>query len=173
MQVNIDRFDLLNWMNGCAIGSHLRQGIWQRAVDEFYDKLTPDERTTVYTYAKRDFTEIFEPKLLPDGSSYQHFGHEDFYHFLACYNPANRYLVRIKRRVDGKTVDETIEAYKWNGEYHVGFSRFCAPEYIKEVKPCDFTRCGLVCKLQERCAVPSQQQQAVQPVLRLVHRQGH
>lgn len=148
MQVSIDKFGLLHWMHGCAIGSHLRQGIWRRAVDEFYGKLTIDEREFVYTYAKRDIAPIFQPKDI-GGSPYQHFGHEDFFHFLACYNPANRYNVSM----EGKGVKaQTVKAYKWEGNYHVGFNRFCAPEYTKKATPCGFTDCGLACKLHEHCA---------------------
>lgn len=58
MLVNLDKFELLNYINGCAIGSHLRQGIWQRCVDEFYDKLNDKERAFIYEISLRDFWEI-------------------------------------------------------------------------------------------------------------------
>lgn len=140
-------------MHGCAIGSHLRQGIWQRAVDEFYDKLTVKERLCVYMYAKRDLTEIFVPKRLRNGNPYRHFGHEYFFQFLACYNPANRYKVHMKGVVDGKKYDKWVNAYWWNNRYYTKFNSYCAEEYITETMADeDFEKCGLACMWHEKCA---------------------
>lgn len=153
MKIEIDKFELLNWMNGCAVGSHLRQGIWQRAVDEFYDKLTEGERLCVYMYAKRDLTDFFVPKRLKNGDTYHPFGHEYFFQFLACYNPSNRYKVHMKGVVDGKKHDEWVNAYWWNNRYYTKFNRYCAQEYIVETIVDDkYEKCGLPCIWHDKCA---------------------
>lgn len=154
MKVDIDKYDLLYWLEGCGRGSHLRQGIWQRAVDEFYDKLSPNERLVVYVYAKRDLTEIFVPKKLRDGSTYQSVGHEDFFQFLARFNPANQYKVHIKGKADGKDVDEWIDAYHWNDRFYTKFNRYIAKERIVEVEHLtDFDKCNFFsCMWHEHCA---------------------
>lgn len=55
MQINIDKFELFQLCKVAAMGSHLMQGIWERCINEFYDKLTPDERLWLYTYVKCDW----------------------------------------------------------------------------------------------------------------------
>lgn len=153
MITNLDQYELLWFLEGCARGSHLRQGIWQRAVDEFYDKLNANERLTIYMYAKRDLTEIFVPKNI-GGTAYQNPGHKDFFNFLACFNPTNRYEVHMKGNVDGKDYDEWVNAYFYDGDYHVKFNLTCAREYITETKAVDdFDKCNFVeCKWSKHCA---------------------
>ncbi len=148
MLANLSPFDILNWMHGCAIGSHLRQDIWRRAADEFYAKLTPRQRLTVYIFAKRDLTPIFLPHKAY-GEEIPHVAHDDFFHFLARYNPANQYLVRTK----DEEKDTTVEAYLYNGQYRVSFYSFVAKENIYSVERVDnFERCGLRCIWHANCA---------------------
>lgn len=126
MKIDIDKFDLLNWLEGCSIGSHLRQGIWRRCIDEFYSKLTAQERLWLYTYAKRDITDRYKDK--------SSCGREDFFKFLACYNPANRYTVIAEGIIDGKKQKQRVKAFRFQGDFWVSYQRYIAPEYVKLVK---------------------------------------
>lgn len=148
MKTTLTQFDILDWMHGCAIGSHLRQGIWRRAVDEFYAKLTPQQRLAVYTYAKRDLTPVFLPHTV-GGKEFPHAGHDDFFRFLARYNPANQYLVHAKDELE----DITVEAYRYKGNYYVSFYQFVAKDAITYVQPAGtYELCGLACMWHAHCA---------------------
>lgn len=144
MKIELGRFELLYLLEGCARGSHLRQGIWERAVNEFYGKLSEEEREVVYMYAKRDLTGIFS-----DG----HFGSGYFFNFLARFNPANQYVVYVVGDAGGKHHDETVMAYRYNGEYHTHFNRYVAPEFIAGAKRSGgYDKCSLPCVWHEHCA---------------------
>lgn len=153
MNTDLDRWDILYWMEGCARGSHLRQSIWERAVNEFYPKLSEEERRMIYMYAKRDLTDIFTPKKLSENHSYQHVGHEDFFQFLACYNPANRYQVHVKGEVNGELQEEHVNAYLYKDDYYIDFRRLCAKEFIVDVSHIELEdRCSLACMWHRNCA---------------------
>lgn len=148
MKTDLSDFDILTWLEGCAAGSHLRQGIWQRAVDEFYPKLSPTERMFLFTYAKRDITGNYIPR-----KDYTPVGSEDYFNFLARYNPANQFKVSLEGMVDGKRSKETVNAYFFNGNYHIKFNQFCALEFVKDVQPIgEYERCNTPCIWHEECA---------------------
>ena len=136
MLVNLNKFELLNYINGCAIGSHLRQGIWQRCVDEFYDKLNDNERAFIYEFSLRDFWEIMARAKFPNvNKEYANCGFEDYRKFLACFKPGNRYDVILKGNMKGgKPMTEKVEAYLFNGGYWVGFQRHIDTKCIKSIK---------------------------------------
>lgn len=146
MNINIDKFELLYWLEGCAHGSHLRQGIWQRCIDEFYDKLSSEQRLWLYTYAKRNITECY---LRED-----HYGRNDFFKFLACYNPANRYNVTVEGNDDdGKHLRINVHAYKYEGDYWLSYRQCVAKEYIKSVKRDKVSPCSAdYCMWHDTCA---------------------
>lgn len=138
MNINIDKFELMYLLEGCSIGSHLRQGIWERCIDEFYDKLSRDERLWLYTYAKRGIT----PRYLRKDTVRR----EDFFRFLACFNPANRYMVAVEGEVDGKHKWDLVDAYKYGDTFWVSYRRYISEEYIKSVErdrvsPCSASYC--------------------------------
>lgn len=54
MNINIDKLELLDLCEGCSIGSHLRQGIWERCID--------DELARGDQYLKQQQ----QPSLFPD-----------------------------------------------------------------------------------------------------------
>lgn len=144
MQTNLDQFDILHWMEGCAIGSHLRQGIWERAIDEFFPKLTQRQRETIYTYAKRDLSRNFTSF---DGIP--HYAADIFNQFLARYNPANQYRVTAEREGE----KETSDAYKWKGKYYISSKVWISPDYITEIKHKPFDMCGsIMCSVHDTCA---------------------
>lgn len=145
MNINIDKFELLYLLEGCSIGSHLRQGIWERCIDEFYDKLSRDERLWLYTYAKRDITPRYKRE--------DRVGRDDFLKFLACFNPANRYKVAVEGDIDGKHVRQLVDAYKFNGIYWVSYRRMVAKEYIKSVERNRVSSCSVhYCMWHDSCA---------------------
>lgn len=132
MLVNLDKFELLNYINGCAIGSHLRQGIWKRCVDEFYGKLIDKERAFIYEYSLRDFWEIMARAKYPDvNKEHTKFGFEDYKKFLACYNPDNRYHVKYEGvTADKRRIKDEADVYLYEERYWIDFQRFVPNEYI-------------------------------------------
>lgn len=160
MTTNLDWHDIIYLMEGCAGGSHLRQGIWQRAVDEFWKKLSDDERKVIYWIAKRDITERFFYEL--HGEPQTSFGYDDFAEFLARFNPSNQYRVTMDGEVSGKHIHEVVDAFLWarsddakdtQARYHTGFTRFCASEYIVETEHKPYQCCGFNnCPLKDNCA---------------------
>lgn len=142
MRTNLNQFDILHWMEGCAIGSHLRQDIWARAIDEFFPKLTEGQRETIYTYAKRDLSRHFESEL-------KQYAADHFNQFLARFNPANQYMVTMEHE-DKK---EVVNAYKWKGRYFVTSREMCADDYITKVEHLPYRMCGnIMCSAQATCA---------------------
>lgn len=79
MKIDLDKFELLYYLEGCARGSHLRQGVWRRFIDEFYDKLTVEERLFLFHYSVRDLWQIFSEPYCSDSSRY---GKDDFNMFV-------------------------------------------------------------------------------------------
>lgn len=145
MQINIDKFEFLCLLKGCAAGSHLCQGIWHKAIDCFYPKMSGDERLWLYTYAKRDLTEYY---IREDAV-----GRDDFFQFLACFNPTNRYTLTVEGDVDGKHTKQTVEAYHWQGKYYIKSRQYAADEYIKSKEwHCDFDKCNTKCDWHKSCA---------------------
>lgn len=129
MKVELDQFELFCWLEGCSIGSNLRQGIWDRAIGEFYGMMTDEERLWLYTYAKRDITSRFLRESTP--------GREDFFKFLARFNPANQYKVTMAANKDKVGI---VETYKWQGEYYINARLRCAKEHIRFIKPYGFKK---------------------------------
>lgn len=120
MLIDFDRFDIMYWLEGCARGSHLRQGCWERMI-LLYKELPEDWRRDIYRFAKEQLAEIF---------SNGRCGAEDFNSFLSCYKPDNRYVVKI---------DESTEydAYLHEGRYYISLNWWINPELITSVKKKD------------------------------------
>ena len=117
MQIDLDKFQILYYLEGCAHGSHLRQGCWHQMIN-LYPKFTQEERDFLYTYAKRDIAPLFG-RSFADGS--RPCGAENFDQFLACFDKDNRYMVTAQ---DGERT-ETAETYLYNGHYWTsGVMRF-------------------------------------------------
>lgn len=142
MIVNLDRFELLNFLEGCSIGSHLRQGVWSRCVNEFYEKLNESDRDFVYQISKRDLWQHLSGgvKYPNVRDEYKRFGFEEFKRFLACYDKDNRYYVVVSGVIKGKVETEFVNAYKYEGKYWIDFSRRIPEEYIKAIAKVSETR---------------------------------
>ncbi len=124
MLTELSRFEILDFLEGCSIGSHLRQGVWQRCIDEFYDKLDDVERNFIFHYSVRD---IYARMVHTDKEHYPRCGEKEFLAFIDRYNPARQYKVTM---IDGNVVD----AFLHENKYHVALNRFCSPEGIAKVE---------------------------------------
>ena len=133
MIIELDTFELYYLIESCAKGSHLRQGIWMRCVNEFYGKLTQNERDNLFDWFTRllwqDVCGDKYPNVKKEYKSIS-FGMEDFMRTVACFDKNNRYLLDVS---DGKQ-QQSVEAYLFENKYWIDFSRFAPNEYIKKIK---------------------------------------
>ena len=125
MLINLDRHQILYYLEGCAHGSHLRQGCWHDMI-ALYPKMDQGTRDFLYKYAKRDIAPLFG-RSFADG--FRHVGAEDFDQFLACFDKDNRYMVTA---TDGEHT-ETRETYLYNGHYYTGVWTRVEDEFITDV----------------------------------------
>ena len=145
MKTTLTKFDILYLCEGCAIGSHLRQGIWARCIDEFFAKLSDDEREWLYTYAKRDLTHNF----IREGSC----GRGDYFKFLSRFNPANRYMVVVEGDVGGKHCKQIVDAFKWDRKFWIDSRHTVVEESVTHVDQVPFSKCCAdFCVLRDTCA---------------------
>ena len=125
MLINLDRHQILYYLEGCAHGSHLRQGCWYDMI-KLYPDISQSMRDFLYYYAKRDIAPIFEVGV--DG--HRPCGAEDFDQFLACFDKDNWYLVTAKDGIAGIN----CPAYLFNGKYMVDEQTFINEKYILDVQ---------------------------------------
>ena len=117
MKIDLGEDQIFYYLEGCARGSHLRQGCWHQMIN-LYPEMSQDIRDFLYTFAKRDIAPLFA-RVSSDG--YRPCGAENFDQFLACFNKDNRYMVTAK---DGERT-ETRETYLYDGHYWTsGVMRF-------------------------------------------------
>lgn len=124
IMIEMDSAQILYYLEGCARGSHLRQGCWHDMI-RLYPKMSQCMRDFLYKYAKRDITQIYEPY-----NGYRVCGAEDFDQFLACFDKENRYMVTA---TDGNET-ETAETYLYQGKYYLNENRYFASEYITNIE---------------------------------------
>ena len=131
MLIDLDRHQILYYLEGCAHGSHLRQDCWHQMIN-LYPKFTQEERDFLYTYAKRDIAPLFQPHHFdhPALDGLRHVGAEDFDQFLACFDKDNHYMVTAEK--DGKS--ETKETYLYNGKYYTSHVFYYDSKYITKVE---------------------------------------
>lgn len=144
-KLELNRFELLWFVEGFVGGSHLRWDGYETMVDKVYPQLNDDERECIYTYTKRDLAYRMAYDMKENTTAYQY-----WCKFLARYNPANQYVVNIENNSDKQTVD----AYKWNGKYYIDWRCYCADEYIKSVEQKPFKKCAYesnVCCMSGEC----------------------
>ena len=143
--ITLDKFEILWYLHGGMCGSHLRWDVYER-VANLYSQLSDDEREFIYMIAKRDLNqwEGKNPEELIHDTPYKH-----FMHLLARYNPANRYVVKLK---EGRKKAQTVEAYKWDDDYYVNWQWRIDKNSIKDVKQIPYGKCqNIYCELREQC----------------------
>ena len=124
MKVNLDIFELSYLLNTCLRGSHLRSRTIERFVDEFFDRLTEQERYNLYEWSLRltySYEKEFKPSETCCGADMK---------FMKRYDPENQYIVTTK--YEGKV--EKYRAFLMNERYHIETNRFIADKYIKKVE---------------------------------------
>ena len=130
IKVEMDAAQILWYLEGCARGSHLRQGCWHDMI-RLYPKMPQPMRDFLYTYAKRDIAPTFEKSEI-DG--YRRCGAEDFDQFLACFDKDNRY--RVTARDGGESATE--EAYLYDGRYYTSDIRRFDEKYITNIEKIEY-----------------------------------
>jgi len=119
--IQIDFFELSILIEACwSGGTILRASVMQKAVDEWYHKLTPNERERLYSYTIR---------VLRDKGAVMEMDKEIQEIFLARYNPANQYEVYYVDNGEKKS----RQAFKWNNKYYINRTTHIIPEVITQV----------------------------------------
>lgn len=126
MQVDLDKFELGWLLDSCLRGSHLRSGTIERFVDEWFDKMPEEWRMSLFEWSVRltyswAGHNCFEPQSACCGKDII---------FMKRYHPGNQYMVTLK---NGKK-EETVRAFKMDGQYYVKCNRRCAEEFITKVE---------------------------------------
>ena len=125
--IEMDSAQILWYLEGCARGSHLRQGCWHDMI-KLYPDMSQSMRDFLYTYAKRDIAPIFEPQECLKNT--RPCGAEDFDQFLACFNKDNWYLVTSRKPKECCV----REAYLYNGKYYISECSYFERMFIKDIK---------------------------------------
>lgn len=123
--IQIDFHELSILIEACWHGGTiLRASVMQKAVDNWYNLLTPTERNGLYSYAER---------VLKDRGAIMEMDKEIQEIFLARYNPNNQYTVIAA--TDGLSLkqDQVIQAFKWNEKYYINRTTHILPSAIKTV----------------------------------------
>ena len=146
MNIDLNKFELLYLLDGCAGKSHLRQGIWHKMIN-LHNQMSARYCEFLYTYSKRDLAGRYNDRVMSNGEIFTQVGKEDFIQFLCAFNPNNRYIVKTN---DNKT----FMAYQFRDEYYTESNRFIPSDAIKEViKDNMFDKCNnLSCPLKDKCA---------------------
>lgn len=131
-KLTLDRFELLWFCEGFVGKSHLRWDGYEKMVNDVFPQLNENERECIYTYVRRDLSWHFDGKYADETP------HEYFKQMLARYNPANQYKVTLKKGCK----KEIVDAYKWNDKYYVGWSNYCADEYITNIEHKPYRKCN-------------------------------
>ena len=142
-KLKLNKFELMWLFEGAAGKSHLRWGVYEMFVNKIYPQLNDDEREFLYTYIKRDTAWLWEHNTKIDETPYQY-----WLQVLARYNPSNQYTVTAKHN----DLEETKDAYLWNGKYYTNFTMYFAKEYITDIKQKPFKKCmNELCGKHEKC----------------------
>lgn len=126
MLVELDIHDLFDWMWACSNGSHLKQGIWARAVDSFFYKLDDDEKKSLCAICRRKLYDTMQNST----------GKEDFNKFLACYDSDNRYIVGFKYKGRGEIYYQNC--YWFDNGWRVDSTRFIPENWVVSKEKVDY-----------------------------------
>lgn len=118
MIINLSRFEILEWMEGCLMGSHLRQGIWDRAINEMYTNLDDDQRNFIFHYAVRDFWDRAKKR--------SYVWEEGFEQFIARFNPDAQY--KLKEGCSLPDNQKAEQPFMYQRRLYVNRNRFYTTE---------------------------------------------
>ena len=128
MLIDLDKHQLLYYLEGCARGSHLRQGCWHDMI-RLYPMMDQRMRDYLYKYAKRDIKPYFD-RTFSDG--FRPVGADDFDQFLACFNPDNRYSLSVTLYNGNKS--GAVGAYFYRGHLYTDDVQYFDEEEINGAK---------------------------------------
>ena len=112
----IDFFELAILAEACIPPTPIaRACFFENLSEKYYSQMTNDERNRLF--------EWLSPKL--------DLNNEDCQHFYARYNSKNQY--RVKMTYNGETKE--LDAYLFDGEYHISKNQFIDEKYIDSVTP--------------------------------------
>ena len=117
--LTFDNFDFLSAVEGFALGSHLRQNVWENIVFANMKQMDDDFMDFLWFYLRRDVWPHYEPESYTyqgKVNTINPCGREDFIHCMAALHRGNRYKVTFRNPEVRK--DLTIECYRFNGNYH-------------------------------------------------------
>ena len=129
--IEMDSAQVLWYLEGCARGSHLRQGCWHDMI-RLYPDMSQSMRDFLYTYAKRDIAPIFEPQECMNNT--RPCGAEDFDQFLACFDKDNRYKVTAQK---DDLFDER-ETYLYRNQYYIDQYFSFETKYITKIEKIEY-----------------------------------
>lgn len=118
--IQIDYHELSILIEACwSGGTILRASVMQKAVDNWYNLLTPTERNGLYSYANR---------VLKDRGAIMEMDKEIQEIFFARYNPSNQYNVHVRSGAG----DEILQAFKWKDRFYVKKNTHIIPQNIMD-----------------------------------------
>lgn len=140
MLIDLDKHEMFWLLESAARGSHLRQGLWNKFIDNVFHKLEPDQIRFLHDQCKEKLSEFYKKE--------SSVGYEDFHRFLARFDIDNN-LYRVKVLNPDTKKREKYYTYRFLGKYFVSSTQFIAPEYIKSVEcyPCEGVKDFIVKKL--------------------------
>jgi hypothetical protein len=113
----IDFFEFAFLVEACIPPRPIARAMfWDSVIDKHYHAMTPDERTRLYTWIKKNW--VFE-----DGIKN---GNEDCLLFEARFNPDNQWKVTTK--YNGEIQEH--DCFKWKGGYHISKSTSVQDDYV-------------------------------------------
>lgn len=104
----LDKFELVCLLEGCARGSHLRQHIWRRMVEEWIPLMDDKDLDFTWWVCFRDLWGIF----FKDNNAIT-YGAEQFLQMLASLNRNNYF------KITSKDTNKTYNCYKFQGRYYL------------------------------------------------------
>ena len=133
LTVSLDKFELMMLLESAFRGSHLRTGVIERFINDFYDHFTDVEREFFYNTV---LEQIYDGEFQPWNSLC---GYDKW--FMARYNPDNQYMVTAD--YNGSTFTSccfkyTDEPYGDGQEakehYYTSVRKYINEDYITKVE---------------------------------------
>ena len=130
--IEMNAHQILWYLEGCARGSHLRQGCWHDMI-KLYPEMSQSMRDFLYYHAKRDIAPIFEPQECLKNT--RPCGAEDFGQFLACFDKDNHY--EVTPSLTGLNF-RSLDTYLYRGEYYFSDTGYVYKDFIDKLEKIEY-----------------------------------